>query len=306
MQNSKNSIFLFLKGMAMGAADVVPGVSGGTIAFISGIYEELVSSIDGVNLGLLKVLKQEGFTSFWKKANGKFLLTLLSGIAVSVFSLANAISFLLKEQPILVWSFFFGLVLSSVFVIFKSISKVSLVGIGIGLLMTLVAYYITLLEPMTDGEASSMLFFFSGALAICAMILPGISGSFILVIIGSYEVVLEAVESFDIKSILLFISGAVIGILSFAKILKWLFTNFKDITLLALCGFILGSLNKVWPWKDVLEWRMDRHGEQVALIEKSVLPVNFEGEPKIALALIAASVGFILIFALERFANSKS
>ncbi len=290
----------------MGAADVVPGVSGGTVAFISGIYEELVSSIDGINLRLIRVLKHEGFASFWEKANGKFLLTLLSGIAVSVFSLANAISFLLKEQPVLVWSFFFGLVLSSIFVIFKSIAKISPIGIGIGLLMTFVAYYITLLEPMIHGEASPMLFFFSGALAICAMILPGISGSFILVIIGSYEVVLEAVESFDIKSILLFISGAVLGILSFAKILKWLFANFKDITLLALCGFILGSLNKVWPWKDVLEWRMDRHGEQVALIEKSVLPTNFQGEPKIALALIAASAGFILIFALERFANSKS
>ncbi len=290
----------------MGAADVVPGVSGGTIAFISGIYEELVSSIDGINLELLRVLKQKGFSAFWKKANGNFLLTLLSGIGVSVFSLANAISFLLKEQPILVWSFFFGLVLSSIFVIFKSISKISLVGIGIGLVMTFVAYYITLLEPMTAGEESSMLFFLSGALAICAMILPGISGSFILVIIGSYEAVLEAVESFDIKSIVLFLSGAVIGILSFAKILKWLFANYKDLTLVALCGFILGSLNKVWPWKDVIEWRIDRHGEQVALIEKSVFPTNFQGDPKIAFALIAASAGFILIFVLERFANNKS
>jgi putative membrane protein len=306
MQNSKRSIFLFLKGMAMGAADVVPGVSGGTIAFISGIYEELVSSIDGVNLGLLKVLKQEGFASFWKKANGNFLLTLLSGIAVSVFSLANAISFLLKEHPILVWSFFFGLVLSSVFVILKSISKFSLVGVVIALVMTAVAYYITLLEPMSDGVASPMLFFFSGALAICAMILPGISGSFILVIIGSYQVVLEAVDSFEFKSIFLFLSGAVVGILSFAKILKWLFKNFRDITLLGLSGFIVGSLNKVWPWKDVLEWRTDRHGEQVALIEKSILPINFDGDPKIALALIAAAVGFILIFVMERFANSKS
>ena len=236
----------------MGAADVVPGVSGGTIAFISGIYEELIDTLNNINFSLLKHLKQEGIKSTWEKANGSFLIALLSGVFVSVISLAKGVEWLLEHQPILLWSFFFGLVLASIIYVGKQI-KTTPSDIKIFLAMTIgtvVAYLITTLNPAETSDTNLFLFF-AGALAICAMILPGISGAFILVIIGAYSPVLEALNNRDIKTILIIGAGAVIGLLSFSKLLKWLFETYHRLTLAVITGFMIGSLNKIWPWKIV-------------------------------------------------------
>src|SRR5690554_5644085 len=233
---------LFLKGMAMGAADVVPGVSGGTIAFISGIYEELITSINNINLQAFKILKTEGVKKAWQHVNGNFMAALFLGIAISILSLAKLMHWLLEEYPIMVWSFFFGLVLASIFFVGKQIKKwdaKAIVGFAIA---AIVAYYITTL-PAMNQHGGYFYMFISGALAICAMILPGISGAFILVLLGSYGTILGALSSFDLKIVGVFILGVIVGILSFARILKYLFTHYENLTLAILTGFILGSLN---------------------------------------------------------------
>ena len=284
----------------MGAADVVPGVSGGTIAFISGIYEELLRSVSAINFSTLSMLQKNGFKAVWKSINGSFLVVLLAGISVSVVSLAKGITYLLENQPILLWSFFFGLVLASIFFIGKQITKWNFVTIATLLFGAFVAYYITILEPMISEGASLWFLFFSGALAICAMILPGISGSFILVLLGSYKIILEAIHSRDFQIIAVVGLGAITGLLSFSKVLKWLFLKYKNITLAGLMGFVTGSLNKIWPWKETLTWRVNSHGEEVPLLQKSIGPFHFEGESQLLWAIIYALLGYALILALEK------
>lgn len=301
----KDYIVIGLKGMAMGAADVVPGVSGGTIAFISGIYEELLGSISNVNLGLFKTLKKEGFNAAWKQLNGNFLLALFIGIFISIISLAKAIKYLLENQPILLWSFFFGLVLASIIYIAKQITKWNVISIIALVLGAFLAYYITTLNPLVSEESSSLYMFFAGAIAICAMILPGISGSFILVLLGAYKPVLDAVNDRDFKTILIFMAGAVVGLLSFSKILKWLFANYKNYTLAALTGFIIGSLNKIWPWKETLTWRTNSHGIKVPFNQQSISPFSFEGDAQLLYAVILAIIGFALILLMEKLAVKK-
>lgn len=301
----KDYIVIGLKGMAMGAADVVPGVSGGTIAFISGIYEELLGSISNVNLGLFKTLKNEGFKIAWKQLNGNFLLSLFIGIFISILSLAKAIKYLLENEPILLWSFFFGLVLASIIYIAKQISKWNFISIIILVLGAFLAYYITTLNPLVSESSSSFYIFFAGAIAICAMILPGISGSFILVLLGAYKPVLGALNDKDFKTIFTFIAGAVIGLLSFSKVLKWLFANYKNYTLAALTGFIMGSLNKIWPWKETLTWRVNSHGVKVPFNQQSVTPFSFDGDAELSIAIVLAIVGFLLILLIEKLAVKR-
>jgi putative membrane protein len=301
----KDYIVISLKGMAMGAADVVPGVSGGTIAFISGIYEELLGSISNVNLGLFKTLKNEGFKAAWKQLNGNFLLSLFIGIFISILSLAKAIKYLLENEPILLWSFFFGLVLASIIYIAKQISKWNFIGIILLILGAFLAYYITTLNPLVSEESSPLYILFAGAIAICAMILPGISGSFILVLLGAYKPVLEALNNKDFKTIFIFMAGAIIGLLSFSKVLKWLFAHYKDFTLAALTGFIMGSLNKIWPWKETLTWRTNSHGIEVPFNQQSVSPFSFDGDAQLTLAIVLALIGFGLILGMERLAVKR-
>ncbi len=302
-RTTKDYIFIALKGMAMGAADVVPGVSGGTIAFISGIYEELLQSISNINIGLLKTLQKEGFGKAWKQLNGNFLLALFSGIFVSILSLAKGISWLLDNHPILLWSFFFGLVLASVIYIAKQVTKWNIISIVLLLLGTILAYYITTLDPLVSENSSLGFMFLAGAIAICAMILPGISGSFILVLLGAYKPILNAINNRNLLTITAVGLGAIVGLLSFSKILKWLFANYKNYTLVALTGFIIGSLNKIWPWKEVLTYRTNSHGEQVPFKELSISPLSFEGDPQLVPATILAIVGFSLILLLEKLAT---
>jgi putative membrane protein len=301
----KDYIVIGLKGMAMGAADVVPGVSGGTIAFISGIYEELLGSISNVNLGLFKTLKNEGFKIAWKQLNGNFLLSLFIGIFISFLSLAKAIKYLLENEPILLWSFFFGLVLASIIYIAKQISKWNFILITIAVLGAFLAYYITTLNPLVSESSSSLYVFFAGAIAICAMILPGISGSFILVLLGAYKPVLDALNDKDFKIIFTFIAGAILGLLSFSKVLKWLFANYKNHTLAALTGFIMGSLNKIWPWKETLTWRVNSHGIKVPFNQQSVTPFSFNGDAELSMAIVLAIVGFLLILLMEKLAVKR-
>lgn len=296
-------IVITLKGMAMGAADVVPGVSGGTIAFISGIYEELINSINNINFGLLTILRKEGIKPFWEKLNGNFLVALFLGIFISLFSLAKLLSWLLENKPILLWSFFFGLVLASIFLVGKEIKKWNLVAVVVLLAGAATAYFITTLPPNENVNSLPFLFL-SGALAVCAMILPGISGAFILVLLGSYKTILDAVHERDIKMVATVALGAIFGLLSFARLLKWMFKNYRNITLALLTGFILGSLNKIWPWKKVLATKV--FGDKTIVIaEKNVLPNAFEGDPQLILAIGLAITGFSLIFILERIASKK-
>ena len=301
----KDYLVIGLKGMAMGAADVVPGVSGGTIAFISGIYEELLGSISNVNLRLFKTLKNEGFKTAWKQLNGNFLLALFIGIFVSIISLAKVIKYLLENEPILLWSFFFGLVLASIIYIAKQITKWNFISIIILVLGAFLAYYITTLNPLVSERSSSLYILFAGAIAICAMILPGISGSFILVLLGAYKPLLDALNDRDFKTILTFMAGAIIGLLSFSKVLKWLFANYKNYTLAVLTGFIIGSLNKIWPWKETLTWRTNSHGIKVPFNQQSISPFSFEGDAQLTFAIVIAVIGFGLILLMEKLAVKK-
>lgn len=302
-RNIKDYLLITLRGIAMGAADVVPGVSGGTIAFISGIYQELIDSISKINLGALKILKEEGIKSAWQYVNGNFFLALFTGIGISILSLSKGIKYLLENQPIGMWSFFFGLMVASILFLWKDIKQWNFATISALISSVFVAYYITIIPPLA-GNDSLFSLFFAGALAICAMILPGISGAFILVLLGAYHTILGAIDSFDIKIISVVGLGAVAGILSFSKILKYLFEHYKNITMAGLTGFVIGSLNKVWPWKEVLESEIDAHGKKIILLEKSILPNNFHGEPQVALAIFLALAGFFLIYGMEKWASS--
>lgn len=291
------------KGMAMGAADVVPGVSGGTIAFISGIYEELISTISGVKLSLITTWKEEGFSSMWKELNGNFIIALFAGILISIFSLMRLANYLLENHPVLIWSFFFGLVLASIWFVAKQIPKWNfkvLLALVIG---AAVAFYIVSLPPLA-ANSGYLFLFAAGAIAVCAMILPGISGAFILVLLGAYKSVTEAAHDFDLKTLAIVGGGAIFGLLTFSRILKWLFVHYSSITLAVLTGFIAGSLNKIWPWKEVLE--KATYGEkEVVLREASVLPWNFTGDPQTLYSVLLMLAGFLLIIVLEMLATQK-
>jgi putative membrane protein len=299
----KDYFIISLKGLAMGAADVVPGVSGGTIAFISGIYNELIDSINSIGFKTLKILKQDGFKAMFKSVNGNFLLSLFIGIGISVVSLAKVLKFLLDKHTILLWSFFFGLVLASILYIVKQITKWNVLTILFLLIGIGIAYYITIIPPM-NGSNSSLFLIFAGALAICAMILPGISGALILLLLGAYEPAIDAINNYDFKKIFLLGLGAIIGLLSFAKILKWLFDKYNNLTLAVLTGFVIGSLNKIWPWKETISTFINSHGETKPLFQKSISPFvntgDFGNENKIILAIILAILGFAVIFILEK------
>ncbi|MBP0903816.1 DUF368 domain-containing protein [Mariniflexile gromovii] len=300
----KDYLTISLKGLAMGAADAVPGVSGGTIAFISGIYEELVSTISNINASLFKTLFNKGIKPFWEQANANFVLALLSGIIISYVSFMKLAKFLLENHPVLIWSFFFGLIIASIYFVGKQITKWNLPVIIAFLIGTGIAFYITMLPAQANNDSNSFLFI-AGAIAICAMILPGISGSFILIILGAYKTLSDAIHDVDIKKIIIFIAGAVIGLLSFSHVLKWLFKNYHNITLALLTGFILGSLNKVWPWKETLTWHTDSKGIKSPLLQESVSPFSFQGDNQLVFAIILVVLGFLTIFILEKVGSKK-
>lgn len=298
----KDYLLISAKGLGMGAADVVPGVSGGTIAFITGIYEELLTSISNINLNALKILRKEGIAAAWKHLNGWFFVSLLGGIAISIASLAKLITYLMEHEAIALWSFFLGLVAASIFYVGKqvkewNVSKV--IGLIIG---AVVAFSVTVLPPLGQSDQSWFIFV-SGMIAICAMILPGISGSFILLLLGSYSTVITSIKEVKIVTLGLFAAGCIVGLLSFSRVLKWLFEKYESLTIAILTGFLIGSLNKLWPWKKNVELLYIHSDGKEDWLQTNVLPADFVGDPMIASAIGFAVFGFGLIFGMEALAK---
>ena len=300
----KKYLVLALKGMGMGAADVVPGVSGGTIAFITGIYEELINSIKSINHKTLKLLFTGKLAAFWKAVNANFLLALVIGIGISVVSLAKILKYILENHPELIWSFFFGLIVASAIYVAKQIKTWNVSTVISLVAGVAVAYWITEISPAETTNAYWFIFV-SGAIAICAMILPGISGSFILLLLGKYESIIGAISDFKLLVLGVFLSGAAVGIISFSNVLSWLLKKFHNQTIAVLAGFMVGSLNKVWPWKNTLESITDRHGELKPILQENVLPHTYEGDSHLLSAILLAIAGFVLIFVIERLAIKK-
>lgn len=301
----KGHLSLYVKGMAMGAADVVPGVSGGTIAFITGIYERLINSIGSVGPQTLKILFQQGIGAAWRSVDGTFLLTLLLGILTSVVSLAKIIGTLLEQQPELLWSFFFGLILVSTVHIARRIHSWSAAKWISFLLGALFAFGLTELAPAQIPQ-TPLTVFLAGAVAICAMVLPGISGSFILLLMGMYSHIINAIKGVELSVIAIFAVGCGCGLLGFTRFLSWLLRRYHDLTLAILTGFMLGSLNKVWPWKQTLSYRTDSHGEQVPLEQTNLLPGSYEqltgNDPQLVGGLLLMMFAILLVLGLERLA----
>lgn len=325
-------LILTLKGMGMGAADVVPGVSGGTIAFITGIYEELIYTIKSINLQSLKILFAKGPFAFYKAINGGFLISIFSGILISAFSLSKLLTYLMDFHPVLLWSFFFGLIIASVFLIKKQVSDWNTPVVMSLVLGIVIAYLITIATPSQIPEGHIFIFL-SGFVAIIAMILPGISGAFILLLLGAYPLIISTINDLraslfagDIDGIIMnglnlsvFAVGCLLGLLSFSRVLSWMFAHHKNVTLSLLMGFMIGSLNKIWPWKTTVSSRIAHagsdHEEIVPFIQKNVLPNNFSQindvelgltnvpnkDPQLLYCILLMLLGYGLIVILERF-----
>lgn len=292
----KRMLHLFFTGFAMGSADIVPGVSGGTIAFIFGIYKDLVNSIKHVSGETLALLLKGQVRQAIAGVPFAFLVPLVLGIGAAVITLANLLSRLLEDHPVYVWSFFFGLVLASVLVVRKRVTHWTPPKIALLLAAALGAYVLVGAVPVETPE-TALAFFLSGSIAIVAMILPGVSGSFILVLLGKYEQVLAAVTDRDILTLLLIIAGAAIGLALFSRILSWLFAKHHDLAIAVLTGFMLGSLRKIWPWKEVMSTRINRHGDEVPLHEVNILPPAWD--ETVLLAVFLAGLAIALILYLE-------
>jgi len=291
---------IYLSGLLMGAADVVPGVSGGTIAFILGVYDRLISALSRVNKDSVKMFLKADFKALWLYFDGTFLLLLGSGILTSIFVLAGFVTYLLEVYPSYLWSFFFGLILASAKLLINQIQGfngrhflIMVLGAGVGMSLSL-------LVP-TQFDTSLSMVFFSGMVAICAMILPGISGSFLLLMMGMYGFILSAIKSFDLLVISIFSAGALIGLLSFSKILNYLLNRARFMTLAALTGVMLGALVKVWPWKVVTEW-MFLSDKKIPLKESLVLPwevPNFHFWTSFAYPILFVLVGFLSVILIS-------
>lgn len=306
----KRSLFeyfkILLQGLCMGSANIIPGVSGGTMAFIMGIYEELIQSIhEIISVNTIKMTLGFKVKQMFEDLPWRFLAALAAGALLATVSLAKLLLWLLNSHPVLVWSFFFGLVLASILTILKKVKKWSIgpiIGIFIG---TIAAYLIVGMVP-TKTPDSWWFLFLSGAIAICAMILPGISGSFLLVLMGKYQVILSALHPKglgDLMTIFWVASGCVVGLATFVQLLSWLFKRFHDLTVAVLIGFMVGSLRKIWPWKETIETYIDRKGFEKPLVQNNILPESLDGYFWCAVGL--AVVGFVIVFTLEYFAADK-
>ena len=301
-------VALIGKGMAMGAADVVPGVSGGTIAFITGIYDRLLNALKSFDLALLKVLGKEGLVAAWRHIDGTFLLCVFGGVLTSILSFAHGITWLLSNYPEMLWAFFFGLILISGLHMIRQvhhwhIGTVIILTLGVGL-----AYILGVMTP-NSLEPDPLTLFFAGSVAICAMILPGISGSFMLLMMGLYGPVIEAVKGLNVDVLLVFGLGCIGGLLSFSHVLSWLLRRHRDLAIALLTGLMLGALGKVWPWKETLETRINSAGDQVPLIQANVSPMDYEsitGQPAFLVESIALMLfAMILVAAIEWFGSQR-
>lgn len=285
---------LFFKGMLMGIAEIIPGVSGGTLAFITGIYKELIDSIKSINLDSLKLLFQLQLKKFWHQINGNFLSTLLVGMVVSILLLSRFITFLLDFHQFKIWGFFFGLIISSALIIFKSINKLNSVSLLFLFAGVVLSAYISLVAPSSTPN-NNIFIFLSGAIAISAMILPGISGSFILLFLSKYEFILSSLNSFEINVILVFLAGCVTGLVTFSRLLSYLFKNFYDNVVGLLVGFLFGSLIKIWPFYEVIEFNQDNE----PLYTNPVFP-NSSQTTEIIYFIFFLIIGILSIWIIEK------
>ncbi|MDY7219021.1 DUF368 domain-containing protein [Denitrificimonas sp. JX-1] len=301
----KDKVLLFLKGMAMGAADVVPGVSGGTIAFITGIYDQLLAALSRIPEAAWLILRGQ-VRQAWQFAHMNFLLILFSGVLLSIVSLARVITWLLETQPIAIWSFFFGLIIVSCYLVARDVQRWCLNRWLALVAGAVFAWWITVASPVSWGHDPLSLFA-AGAVAICAMILPGISGSFILLLLGLYPTVLTAIKQLELGVLSVFAAGCLFGLLAFARVLRVALERFRDVTLALLIGIMLGSLNKVWPWKNTLTWRTDRHGVEVPMLQENVSPWQFselfQVDAQLIPALLLSIFGIVIVVGIERYAG---
>lgn len=288
----------------MGIADMIPGVSGGTIAFLTGIYEELVHSISELDYESLQLLWRKRFSDFWKKINGTFLLTIMAGIATSLILFAGFMTYLLKHHAIVTLSFFFGLIVMSIPLVLRKIkwSKGTALFFVTGVAL---AYLFTILAPVQTPD-SVILVFLAGAIAIIAMVIPGVSGVFILLFIGKYQTIVTALTEGNIPVILIFVIGCFVGLISISKILTKILHGYHPVMMALLSGFMIGALNKVWPWRSVIEYATNRKGDQIAVFDKSVLPWHFltaTGEdPQLFQAILMMAIGILLVVVTEKIA----
>lgn len=296
------SVGIFVRGMLMGAADIVPGVSGGTMAFITGIYDRLLASIRSFDLACLRLVLSGDIRGAWKHVDGGFLLALVLGIATSVISLARGISWILAHHPVPLWAFFFGLILASALVLLREVPQWTVPRVACLLLGAAGALTIAL-SPVVGLGTGMAAVFVAGFIAICAMILPGISGSFILVLLGMYATVLTAVKNFELDFLLVFAIGAGCGLMVFSRILHWLLQRAHEATMALLTGFLFGSLMVVWPWKRVLDWVVDRHGALKPAQQLPVSPAEYHTvsgvDPQLALCVALMVTGFVLVWVVE-------
>ena len=308
MEKFTDNLLLYIKGLAMGAADVVPGVSGGTIAFVTGIYIELINTIKSLNLRALQTLKSEGLGAAWRFINGRFIVILLAGIFTSLFSLAQVMQYLLVEHPLPLWSFFTGLIVASVVYLLRqnplrgtNEKLIFFVGIGI-------AYGISIAPPVVlEGTAVTM--FLAGSIALCAMILPGISGSFILVLLGLYPVFIGAIANLQIDILTAFALGGIIGLMLFSRLLSWLLARFETLVIATMCGFLIGSLSIIWPWKLVTSSITTDSGKVLVLSTDNLMPSEFlgltGGDPQTFLCTVMFVFALSAVMGLDYFAKSK-
>ncbi|WP_439135068.1 DUF368 domain-containing protein [Pseudomaricurvus sp.] len=299
---------LFLRGMAMGAADVIPGVSGGTIAFITGIYAELIDSLRRCDHQAIKCLFQQGVPAMWRHINGSFLVAVFGGIFFSIFSLAKVMSLWLEAQPILVWSLFFGLILASSFLLLKQVGRWNPARVCLVILGIILALAVTWLKPTHLPEVWWVILL-AGMVAICAMILPGISGGFLLLMMGLYSTIIGAISQLNFGLLLPFAVGCAIGLLLFSHILSWLLHRYEAGTMALLTGFLIGSLNIIWPWKQTLETVIDRHGELVPLVQQNILPSQYAaitgGSAELLPAIFMGLMGLLAVVGMDYLAGKK-
>lgn len=305
-RTAKDYALISLKGMGMGAADVVPGVSGGTIAFITGIYDELLASLKQIGPEALGILFKQGIPAAWKHVNGNFLLALFLGVLVSLLTFARVVSYCLDHYPLLVWGFFSGLILASVIQLFRHEKQWRMLDIVPFVLGVVFVVGIAMAKP-AQLPGHNWILFLGGFVAICAMILPGISGSFILLLVGLYPIFLAALNEFNIVALASFGAGCVCGLLIFSRVLSWLLSTYRQTTLATLLGFLVGSLYVTWPWKVVTEFVINRHGEEVALSSSNVLPNAYTASTGntslLGMVIICAIIGLFLVLSVELIAR---
>jgi putative membrane protein len=324
----KEQIYTATKGMAMGIAEVIPGVSGGTIAFITGIYQRLLAAINSINFSLIGIYKKDGFKGVWQAIDGTFLISLFIGMGLGIVGGIFAVAKLLETHPEPLWGFFFGLILASVIVLRKEITNLNINAIIAFILGIVVAVVITSLTP-TEGSTSLFYVFICGAIAICALMLPGISGSFMLLILGMYTFIITTLKNVlvfqamsDIIIIATFALGCLTGVISFSRVLTWLFKKFPQITMATMIGFLVGSVYKIWPWRNITSIADKKTGKITSISdysifnsldkdsykvlgEKMVLPNDYlMSTPKTLLTLSCIILGFILILMIDKFTDS--